>query len=300
MTRLLKLLTIFLALSLLGAGPAMAAKPIIVGGKNFTEQYILADMAKILLEKHGLSVETRTGVGSAIARRALLNGQIDLYYEYTGTAYTVYDHQSDPEIMRDPQKVYRWVKERDVSKGLIWLEPVKFNNTYTLMMRKAQAARLGIRSISDLAAYVSKHPEGLRFAVNTEFWERPDGFKKMMKHYGFRVPFGRIRKMSLGLTYMALKGGEVDVAMGFATDGRIAAFGFTTLLDDKDFFPVYNPAPVVRKATLERHPEIPEILQPIAERLDTQGMRSLNGAVDVRHQSAEQVAREWLREQGLL
>lgn len=132
---------------------------IVVGGKNFTEQYILAEMAAALLERQGYAVELRTGVGSVIARKSLINDQIDLYYEYTGTAYTVFHEQGDPAIMRDPAKVYDWVKETDKDKGLVWLDRVQFNNTYTLLMREKQAGQLGIKSISNLADYVGKQSE---------------------------------------------------------------------------------------------------------------------------------------------
>ena len=129
---------------------------ITVGGKNFTEQYLLAEMAGALLRQAGFDVNLTTGVGSVIARKSLVNDQIDLYYEYTGTAYTVFYDASDPQIMRDPEQVYEWVKENDAEKGLTWLPRVDFNNTYTLIMREEQAKELGITSISDLAGYVNK------------------------------------------------------------------------------------------------------------------------------------------------
>jgi osmoprotectant transport system substrate-binding protein len=273
---------------------------IVVGGKNFTEQYLLAELAKFLLEKKGLNVRLKTGVGSAVIRRALLNDQIDLYYEYTGTAYTVFYKGSDREIMTDPKEVYQWVKKKDTGKGLVWLTPVEFNNTYTLMMRKEHAKRVGINSISDLSEYVTENPDRLVIGVNAEFWERPDGFKPLMKAYGFRVPYDKIRKMESGLVYKALKEENVDVSMGFATDGRIAAFGFTTLEDDKHYFPVYNPAPVVRREILEAHPEMGDILQPLADKLDTKAMRKLNAEVDVEHKDVTSAARAWLEDNGLL
>jgi osmoprotectant transport system substrate-binding protein len=168
------------------------------------------------------------------------------------------------------------------------------------MMRKDQAEKLGIESISDLSAYMNAHEGDLTIGVNAEFWERPDGFKPLMKTYGFRVPYDQIRKMDSGLVYKALQDKQVDVSMGFATDGRIEAFGFVTLEDDKSYFPVYNPAPVVRKETLEKHPEIEKILKPIAEQLTTDEMRMLNHTVDVEHKKVSVVAREWLESKGLL
>lgn len=277
-----------------------ADKKIVVGGKNFTEQYILPELAKDLLAKNGFDVELETGVGSVVARKSLESGQIDLYYEYTGTAYTVYYKQDDRDIMTNPQKVYQWVKDADAKKGLIWLAPVKFNNTYTLMMRKEEAKKLGIVSISDLAKYVNEHPDKLVIGVNAEFWERPDGMKPLMKYYGFKVPYDKIKKMDSGLVYKALKDKNVDVSMGFATDGRIAAFGFVTLKDDKSYFPAYNPAPVVRKEILDKYPDIPEILKPIAENLTTEEMQQLNAEVDVQHRDVSDVARDWLKSKNLL
>jgi len=134
-----------------------------------------------------------------IARKSLENAQFDLYYEYTGTAYTLYYKQTDTKTMTVPEKVYEWVKEADSKKGLVWLDPVKFNNTYTLMMSKAEAEKLGIKSISDLGVYVTKNPDKLIFALDSEFWERPDGFKGIMKLYNFKLPAKQIKKCLWGL-----------------------------------------------------------------------------------------------------
>lgn len=296
------LISLVVFLCVLGlAMPTVAQdKKITIGGKNFTEQYLLPELAKALLEKNGFQVELKTGLPTNMARKAVVTGEVDFYYEYTGTAYTVFFKQSDPDIMNDPQAVYKWVKENDAKKGLVWLTPVKLNNTYTLMMKKAQAEKLGISSISDLAAYVDKHGEDLIVGIGTEFWNRPDGFKKLAKVYGLNVPFDNIKKMSLGLAYKALKDGQINVGMGFATDGRIAAFNFINLEDNKQFFPVYNPAPVVQKGILEKYPEIEKILEPLANKLSTSAMQSMNKAVDVEHKSESDVARAWLKEEGLL
>ena len=275
-------------------------KSLIVGGKNFTEQLLLPELAGIILEQAGFDVTLKTGVGTAIARKSLENAQIDLYYEYTGTAYTLFYKQKDKEIMTVPEKVYSWVKKADSEKGLVWLDPVNFNNTYTLMMRKKEAEKLGIKSISDLGAYVSKNPDKLIFALGAEFWERPDGFKGLMKTYNFNLPIKQVKKMSMGLTYQALQKKLVNSAAGFATDGRIAAFGFVNLVDDKFFFPVYNPVPVVRKGILDKYPEIEGILKPIADNLTTEEMQQLNKAVDVDHKQVHAVAMDWLKSKNLI
>ena len=273
---------------------------IVIGGKNFTEQYILAALAGELLQQAGFEVVLRTGVGSDIARQSLLQNQIDLYFEYTGTAYTVFHEQSDSEIMSDPDRVYEWVKQKDAENNLVWLERIDFNNTFTLIMREDQAQQLGIASISDLANYVTDNPSELIFAIGVEFYERPDGFQKLVETYGFQPPSGQVRQMSIGLTYTALQNEQVDVSMGFETDGRIDAFGFVALEDDKQFFPVYNPAAVVRKQILEQHPEVREALAPLTDELNTDAMRMLNRKVDVEYLEPEEVAADWLREKGLL
>ncbi len=292
---------IVLILTLFFAGSSLAQdKRITIGGKNFTEQYLLPELAKLLLEEHGFNVNLRTGVGTAIARQSLETGQIDMYYEYTGTAYTVFYNQDDTQIMTDPGKVYEWVKENDAQKDIIWLEPVEFNNTYTLMMRREDSERLGVTSISEFGSFVEKQPDEITFALEAEFWERPDGFRALMDLYGFRMPVRAVKRMDMGLTYMALRNNQVTSAMGFATDGRIAAFDLVNLKDDRNFFPVYNPAAVIRKEVLDKHPEIRDILRPLAENLDTDSMQQLNAEVDVEHRDVTTVAREWLQKNGLL
>jgi len=289
-----------LILALLSCPGLAQPKPLIIGGKNFTEQYILAEMAKILLEQKGFQVTLKTGVGSTVLRRSLERGQVDLYFEYTGTAYTVYYDGADRDVMTDPEKVFSFVKNADAKKGLVWLPRMQeVNSTYTLIMAGQQARELNISTISDLAKYVNQHPEELIFGMNAEFWGRPDGFRNLMKAYGFRVPPGNIRKMATGLTYTALKQGETDVSMAFSTDGRILAWGFVELADDRKFFPVYNPAPVVRKKILAKYPEIKGILQPL-NRLSTEELRKLNKAVDVDRKSVQAAAREWLKSQELI
>lgn len=297
---MLTLVAVVFGLCLVVSGPAHAEKKIAVGGKNFTEQYILANFAKILLEENGFEVEMKTGVGSSVCRQSLEHGQIDMYFEYTGTGYTVFLKQDDKKIMSNADRVYRWVKNADAKNGLVWLEPLEFNNTYTLLMREDQAEELGISSISDLSGYMNENPDELTIGVNAEFWERPDGFKPLMKLYDFRVPYGKVRKMDSGLVYQALRDKNVDVSMGFATDGRIAAFGFTVLKDDKDYFPVYNPCPVVRKDALEKYPELEGLFQPLSEKLTTKEMQKLNAKVDLEDEDEERAARAWLEAHGLI
>ncbi|MEA3221635.1 MAG: glycine betaine ABC transporter substrate-binding protein [Thermodesulfobacteriota bacterium] len=274
-------------------------KKIVIGGKNFTDQYIMPEIARILLENEGFDVTLKTGVGTTLLRKALESGQVDMYFEYTGSAYTVFFKQEDKAIMTDPDKIYNWVKNEDAKNGLVWTKRIKHNNTYTLMMRKEDAEKKGIYSISDLAAYVNKHPKELIFGMNPEFWERPDGFRAIMKVYGFKVPVENMKKMSTGLCYTALKEEKTNASMGFSTDGRIVAFGFINLKDDKHFFPVYNPCPVIRKEVLDKYPEINQIIDPMRELGETD-MQHLNKAVDVDRKSLKEVSEGWLKKKGFI
>lgn len=281
------------------AGEPAPQKVVTVGSKEFTEQLILAKVTQLVLEDAGFKVNDKCGLGGTmICRNALLNGGIDVYWEYTGTCLLVQLKHEKP--ITDPQECYRVVKEEDLQKNnLVWLGMAPFNNTYVLMMRKPDAERLGVKSLSDLAAYVNEHPNEVRFATDAEFFARPDGYPALEKLYGFKFPPDKVIKLDPGLVYKALSEKQVDVAMGFATDARIKALNLVSLEDDKQFFPVYNPAPVVRKPVMEKYPELADLLNPVAAKLTTEAMIALNYAVDVDHKTPDQAAREWLTAEGL-
>jgi osmoprotectant transport system substrate-binding protein len=283
-----------------GATVTAAEKKLVVGSKNFTEQQILGQIMIQLLQAKGFTCEDKTGLGGTlVARKALENGQIDIYMEYTGTALVTM--LKEKKIITDPKECYAFVKKADLERnGLVWLPYMPFNNTYCLMMRKEDAAAKGIKTLSDLSAYVKSHPEEISFGTNEEFYARPDGYKPLQKKYDFKFSRDKIIKMTPGLLYKALQDGEVDVAMGFATDGRIKGMDLVVLEDDLNYFPVYNPAPVVRKETAEEYPELASIFSALAEKLDTQTMTELNYAVDGEHKSVADVAHDWLKSVGLI
>jgi osmoprotectant transport system substrate-binding protein len=268
-----------------------------IGGKDFTEQLLLSKITAIYLKEKGYDVEEVGSMGSAVVRSALENKQIDVYWEYTGTALVVYQKQ---EVETDPDLAYEKVKEEDKKNNLVWLDKAEFNNTYAILMKEEKASDLGIKSITDLAKYVNENPDQLKFASNAEFYAREDGIKGMEKHYGFEFPSSNVVRMDSGLLYNALKDGQVDVSVGFATDGRIAGFNLVVLKDDQFFFPAYNGAPVIRKAVLDENEELANLLNEIANRLDTETMMNLNFSVDVEHKDLAQVAREWLVSQDLI
>ncbi|GFZ89071.1 glycine/betaine ABC transporter substrate-binding protein [Compostibacillus humi] len=268
-----------------------------VGGKAFTEQQILSKITSIYLTENGFDVEEASNMGSTVVRSALENGQIDLYWEYTGTGLVIYQKQ---EVETDPDKAYEKVKENDKENGIAWLNKADFNNTYAIMMKQETAEELGITTISDLAEYVNNDPKKLTFASNAEFYARDDGIKGLQNHYGFEFPSQNVVKMDSGLLYNALKDGQVDVSVGFATDGRIKGFNLVILEDDKQFFPAYNGAPVVRQEVIDQYPDIADLLNNLADRLENETMMTLNYAVDVEHEDITEVSRNWLKEQGLM
>ncbi|MGH6609672.1 MAG: glycine betaine ABC transporter substrate-binding protein, partial [Burkholderiaceae bacterium] len=257
MTRRASILTTGALLAL--ASTAVLAQQkgtIVVGGKNFTEQQIMSAMTAELLRAKGYNVDVKAGMGSAVLRQAQESGQIDVYWEYTGTSLITYNKITDK---LSPTENYNKVKELDAKKGLVWLNPSKANNTFSLAMNADEAKKHGISTISDLAKKV-KDGAKLTLASNAEFYARPDGLKPLEQTYGFEFPREAVKRMDTGLVYQALKEKQVDVGLVFATDGRIPAFNFVVLKDDKGYFPAYAMTPVVRKQVLDANPKLDDIL----------------------------------------
>ena len=275
---------------------AALAQSIVVGGKNFTEQQIMASMTAQLLKAKGFNPDVKAGMGSAVLRQAQESGQIDVYWEYTGTSLITYNKVSE---RMSPEATYAKVKELDAAKGLVWLNPSKANNTYSLAMNQDDARKTGIVTISDLAKKV-KDGAKLTFASNAEFYARPDGLKPLEEKYGFEFGRDNVKRMDTGLVYQALKERQVDVGLVFATDGRIPAFNFVVLKDDKGYFPAYALTPVVRKQVLDANPKLAELLNGLSAKLDDQTMARLNASVDVDKKTVEEVAQNFLKQQGLI
>jgi osmoprotectant transport system substrate-binding protein len=280
---------------MLGAA-TVSAQTIVVGGKNFTEQQLISEMTAQLLRAKGFTVDKRAGLGTAAVRQAQEAGQVDVYWEYTGTSLITFNKITDK---LDPAATYAKVKELDAAKGLVWLDPSKANNTYALAMRKADASAKGIKSISDLAGKV-KGGENLKLASNAEFYARPDGLAPLQKTYGFEFGRENVVRMDTGLVYQALRDSQVAVGLVFATDGRVPAFDFVILTDDKGFFPNYALTPVVRKETLDKNPKLAEHLNALSAKLDDATMAKLNASVDVDKKTIEEVATSFLKAQGVV
>lgn len=275
---------------------AAQADSITVGGKGFTEQLILAEMTKQLLESKGYEVEKADGMGTKVVRSALENGAVDLYWEYTGTSLVTFNKVKEK---LSPEETYARVKELDGRKGLVWLAPSNANNTYALAIKPGDSVTDGMTSLSDMAA-AYKDGKDVVMATTAEFPKREDGLLGLQKAYGFKAGRANIKPMDGGLVYNALDGGNVNVAVVAATDGRISKMGLRLLTDDKNFFPNYALVPVVRADVLDKHPDLKPTLEALSTRLDDSTMQRLNGQVDVDGRTVEDVARGFLQELGMV
>jgi len=274
--------------------PAAAADPIKVGSKNFTEQYILAEMYAALLEHAGFEVERKINLGGTlIAHQALTTGEIDLYPEYTGTALSAVVKGT---MSTDAAKVYDEVKSFYAKQfNLTWLKPTGINNGYVIVVRKETADADSLKSLSDLA----KVANTLVFGGGAEFPDRADGLPGLKRVYN--AEFKEFKQFAkLGLRYDALSQKEVDVVNGAATDWQIGAQDLVPLADDKGLFPPYYVAPVVRQQILDANPKVAEVLDSLGSHLDNATMRTLNAKVENDHEEAKDVAEAFLKEKGLL
>jgi len=274
-----------------------AAQTVVVGGKAFTEQQIMTAMTVALLKAKGFTPDRKAGMGTAAVRSALENGQIDVYWEYTGTGLGVFYKMTDK--FPTPEAAYQKIKELDAAKGLVWLNMSPANNTYAFAMNKDDAQKRGIVTMSDFAKAI-KNGAKLTFASNAEFYARPDGLPGWQNAYGFEFERDNVKRMDTGLTYNALKDRQVDSAVVFATDGRIPAFNFVVLQDDKGYAAPYNMTPVVRKEILDKNPKIGEALNALSAKLNNETMARLNASVDVDKKTPEEVAEGFLKANGLI
>ena len=291
----MKKITWMLGFALLLAGGAQAAEqPVLrIGARVFTEQTVLATLTAKYLSKHGYNVQITGGLGSNLARSAQETGQLDMLWEYTGVSLVSYNH-IDEKL--DSDATYARVKEVDAKKGLVWLTPSKFNNTYALAFPEKIAKQYpDVNTITQLNEVLKKEADKKHIlALDTEFANRSDGLVGLTETYDLKFTRRDIRQMDAGLVYTALRNGQVFTGLVYTTDGRLDAFKLKVLEDDRHYFPDYTAAPVVRKDYLDAHPDLANLLKPLAELLDNATMRQLNAKVDVEHQSPGVVATEFL------
>ncbi|MCL4263760.1 MAG: quaternary ammonium transporter [Anaerolineae bacterium] len=295
MKKFIKLLMMLgLLMAVLSACGGSDDKTITVASKDFTEQFILGEMYALLLEDAGFTVERKLNLGGTpVAQQALLDGEIDVYPEYTGTGLLTVLKM---DVMSDPQAVFDAVKEAYQDQfNLVWLDPAPMNNTQALAMTKTRAAELGITTFSDMVA----NADQLVLIGPPEFAEREDGVPGLRRVYG-DFNFADFLTVDPGLRYQALLSGEADVVVAFGTDGELAAYDLQSLVDDKGLYPPYQVAPVVRQEALDANPEVADILNKVAPLLTDATMQRLNNEVSGNGREPADVAREFLVQQGLI
>ena len=285
------------------SGPQSTAQ-FTIGSESFTEQQVLGEITLQALETAGADVTDRTGLGSNEAvRQALLGDEIDLYWEYTATGWLVFLANTEP--ISDPQELYRAVAEQDLQRNDVeWLPPAPANNTYAIAASQETTDRLGVQNISDFARLVEEQPEeaNLCFSNENDFRSRVDGLPGLEQEYGFEMPDDNLIVTPLDAVYQFVSRGErCNFGVVFLTSGFLQEYEDLQLLeDDENFFAVYNPSLTIKQQTLDENPQLSELFAPIAERLDTETLRGLNYAVEVEGRPAEDVAGEWLRENGFI
>ena len=314
-------LTVVLALLVAGCGSVVggggnAAGPLAdvdnsdysytVGSKDFTEQLILGQIALQSLEATGANVTDQIGLaGTDAARAALENGDIDMYWEYTGTNWINHLGNTDPVFPAEKQ--YEVAKEEDLKKNDIeLLARAPFNNTYALAMRSEAPqdvpALKDVTKLSDIGPLIQNNSGEATVCVESEFRSRDDGLPGMEKKYGYKFPEGNVALLDTGVVYQATdKGEKCNFGEVFTTDGRITALDLTLLEDDENFFPIYNPAINMKKDKYEENKQgLNDTFTPVAEAIDTKTMQKLNASVDVDGEDPADVAEQWLQDNGFV
>jgi len=275
---------------LLAVAPATAQ--VRVGSKNFTEQFIVAEIYAQALEAAGIKVERKLNLGGTlIAQKALEEKQIDLYPEYTGTILLVV---LKAPTMTDPKSVYDKVRTEYATKGLVVLNQAPMNNTYNMVVRPETAAQYKLETVSDLARVAKE----LKLGAGPEFRDRADGLPGLKSVYG--IEFKEDLQMAIGLRYQALAAKQIDVVNGYATDGMISALKLKRLKDDRNLWPPYYLVPVVRREALDANQQIADVLNRVDALLDEPTMAAMNYRVDGEKEEPKDVARAFLKAKGIV
>ena len=282
------------ALALAGVLPlaSQAQQVVRVGSKNFTEQFVLAEIYAQALEAAGIKTEKKLNLGGTlIAQKAMEEKQIDFYPEYTGTMLLAV---LKAEPMTDPKAVYDKVKEAYAKMGFVLLNQSNLNNGYSMVVRPETAQKYKLETLSDL----TKVAKELKIGAGPEFRDRKDGLPGLKDKYG--MVFGEDLQMAIGLRYQALKSDQVQVVNGYSTDGMISALKLKRLRDDKSLWPPYFVVPVIRREALEANPKVGEVLNRVSALLDEATMAQMNLQVDGDKLEPRDVARDFLKTKGLV
>ncbi|MFC8371430.1 glycine betaine ABC transporter substrate-binding protein [Streptomyces sp. NPDC057238] len=283
----------------IGKGKPLEGAELTVTSKEFTEQLILGAIMGIAFQAAGAEVVDRTGIqGSVGSREAVVNGEADAGFEYTGTAWITYQGNSRP--IPDPREQWEAVRDADVKNGVTWLEPSELNNTYALAMSQANYEKYRTRTLSEVAELARSDPGAVTLCVEGEFANRADGLPGMEKAYGMDIPARNVTQMDTGIIYTQTAKGACTYGEVFTTDGRIKSMNLVVMEDDRKFFPNYNAAPTVNTDTFEKWPAIADVLAPVTAKLNNTVAQDLNAKVDVDGEDPHQVALDWMVEEGFV
>ena len=279
---------------------ALKGAKLTVGSKDFDEQLLLGQIAIVALEAAGAAPVDKTNIqGSNNTRLALTGGGIDLYWEYTGTAWISYLKNTKP--INDSQKQFDAVAKADAAKDVTWWDRSPANNTYALAQTQATLAKYGVKTLSDYAALAKKNPAAASICIENEFQSRDDGFPGVEKAYGFNLPSKSQHLLDTAVVYTELsKGSACNFGEVFTTDGRVASLKLNLLADDKKFFPIYNPALSLRSDVAKKYPAMEALFKPIADKLTTDALTALNKEVSVDGKKPRAAAQEWMRSEGFI
>ncbi len=268
-----------------------------VGSKEFTEQLVLGNITRLALEEAGATVNDQIGLaGSDAARTALTSGEIDMYWEYLGTAWISYLGETGTI----PEPAYETVAQRDQEENNVhWLEPAPEENSYAIATNRETADQYGLSNLSDLESFIQENPDEASICVGSEFAVRDDGLPGLQEAYGYEFP--DIQRIQDGLVYDQVANGEgCNFGSVFTTDGRIANLDLVLLEDDQEFFPAFNGALTMRQEVFEENEQLADLFGEISPLLTTEQMQQLNLEVDVNGIPPEEVAETFLRDNGFI
>ena len=310
--KLTQLLGLFAVLTLIVAGCGgaggggasgevdLSGAELTVGSKEFTEQLVLGNITRLALENTGATVNDQIGLaGSDAARTALTSGEIDMYWEYVGTAWVNYLGETSGAIPGDD---YQTVADRDLEENDVrWLEVAPEQNSYAIATNQQIADEYGLQNLSDLGAFIDENPDEATLCVGGEFADRDDGLPGMQETYGWEFPEDQVNRIQDGLVYDQVSDGEqCNFGSVFTTDGRIPNLNLVLLIDDQNHFPSYNAALTIRREVFDQNEQLADLFAPISALLTTEEMQRLNSQVDVDGLPPEDVAEDFLSENGFI
>jgi osmoprotectant transport system substrate-binding protein len=302
--RFFKALCIAATIALIASAPAQAGAPVVVSSKLSSESAMIGEMIRLVLSAAGIPTIDRLKLGATpVVRRALLDGEVDLYVEYTGNGGIFFHMPSDP-AWKDFRKGYELGARLDYARNrIVWLTPAPASNTWALAVRKDVADAYHLRTMSDFARWVSGGGQ-VMLACSAEF-ANAGTLRSLEGTYGFKLTSDQLIVLAGGettamITAAAARTNDTNTAMVYATDGGIAAANLVVLEDDKHDQPIYAPVPLIRAAVLRAHPDIAALVKPLMESLDRDTLQRLNERVQVDGEAIESVARDYLRRKDLL